>query len=244
MTLSLREKILIYLLVLVLAVFSIYKFVYTYVSADYETNKTMLVSLTQQNNLRRELYTKYAAIDTTIAEAAEKADQAADPFFPSLEPEKLNLWLDGYVSKAGLALGSIIISEPTVAPIGEVSNITYDYNYPIKDYADAFLLPQDNPEDAAASDAPSDDGAVPADQSEEGMQEDAVLGSIVNISLSGPVSGLNTFSDEILSCGKTVMIRSMSYSYGTDADADADQAAISLTLVFYAVPKAADPVFS
>lgn len=241
MTLSLREKILVYLLVLVLAVFCIYKFAYTSVAADYESNRTTYEDLSQQYELQEQQVARYADIDATLASAKEEASRAAEAFFPSLEPENLSLWLDGYIRRAGFTVGSITIADPAVATIGGVSSAASDYSYPIRDYAAAFLLPQDGAEETDM--AQPDAGAPAAGQDKEAVPENSVLSTVVNLSLAGPAAAVDSFCDEIKNCGKTVMIRAMRYSPETGEDGGGEKFIVNITLVFYAVPKASDDVF-
>ncbi len=240
MTLSLREKILLYILALLLSMFLIYKFVYVKAAAEYASNKQIYAELSKQYEFMRNLSSRYGNINEDLKLAKDRAAKSAAPFFSSPDAEKINLWLNKIIVKHGLTVISVKLSEPKIAPVDEPGRNAGSPSYPLLAYYEAFTSPGKGAETPASKPASSAPPAqTPAGQSKS-APADSVLSVSATLSMKGPVAAVTAFCGDVLNSGKTAAVRAIAYSFETENDRQNNYATISATLVFYSVPKASD----
>lgn len=121
MTLNLREKILVFLLGIVVVLFVGIKLLITPALATLSLHTQTLLDMQTRQNIARMNLATASKLDNTVKKAASAADAAAANILPSVDNERLNLWLLGLTSANGLTVNSIKFATPVVTEIGQTA---------------------------------------------------------------------------------------------------------------------------
>jgi len=193
MTLNVREKILIYVLVIVLVLFGGIKLIVMPISQGYLTDSAALFTLTQQKNKAQNDVLLSKQIDVSKQTVLSEAIKSSQLFYPSLSNEYLNVLAVNLALSNGFTVYSIRFSAAGGSSTAAIGAISPDGNYLLKNLAEQF--------NNAVSGIKSQVAAVkPADGS-------VVVARDVTLNMTGTsYTNIKGFLSAVKLSGKTVIV--------------------------------------
>lgn len=225
MILSAREKILLFLLALVIVVTGGMKFLVNPALDRMASRRARLAqALAEGETASRNVQTA-VRMSADVQSALAAADSAASALLPSTASDKLNVWFLSMARQNGLTLTGIRFGDPVATdirsagsgsrPAGAASSQTQedDIAYQLRTDAEEFRGTASAPSAVSgpASSAASSVSSVSSTSSAASSAARAqLLEKDVTLSLSGPESGFLGLLDAIKKSGRTVRV--VSYS--------------------------------
>lgn len=227
MTLNLREKILVFLLGIVVVLFVGIKLLITPAFTTLSVHTQTLLDMQTKQDIARTNLATASKLDSTVKKAATAADTAAASILPSVDNERLNLWLLGLTAANGLSVNSIKFSTPAVTDIGQTTTTQQSsgsgsqvttantLTYLLKTYAEEFKGHTVSSGTAGNSTASKSTSATAQSNSASqttkstGSSSSAtgsLLSEDVTLQLTGNYGGFKALLDTIKNSGKTVQV--------------------------------------
>lgn len=214
MTLSPNEKMLLFLLAILVVIFAGTKLLVNPAMSRLETDRATLTQLQTEQDLARWNLQTAGQMPSRISKALKSANAAASSLFPSMDNSHLNLWFLQLAGRSGLTLTSIGFSSPVALDIrslssggsggttqaaGDQQDSPDSISYLLRTYAQNYQ--------GSGASAVSGGSSVVGSS---GKYPAALLEKDVTVTLTGSSTGVTGFLDAIRGSGRTARI--VSYS--------------------------------
>lgn len=235
MTLNLREKILVFVLSIVVVLFIGVKLLLTPAFGALSLHTQTLLDMQTKQAIARANLSATTKLNSNIQKAAAAADSAAASILPSVDNAQLNLWILGLTGQSGLTLSAVKFSDSTVTDIGSDSTSQQSsgsssqsgssngqqttaankLTYLLKTYAEGYKSNTlTNNKTTASNGTTAPKSGASALQNSSGAQAakgatGALLREDVTLELSGTYDGVKAFLDAVQNSGKTVRVISL-----------------------------------
>jgi hypothetical protein len=212
MSLSVREKILVYLLVIAVIVFIGVKYLdMPAVRANNADSARAENLLTQQDTAQQKVVAVQNS-SSSLEKALASANSAASSLLPQPDIDLLNVWVVNLVQSSGLNVTSISFTQPSSTDVGASSTTqngtssAINQDYLLGQYAKGYKGEISNPSatsenNSTSSSAATTSGAI-----------GGVLGVNVTMALTGNYNQAKAFLDIVKNSGKTVIVTSFGCS--------------------------------
>lgn len=224
MTLSAREKILLFVLAIVLILFVGIRYLVLPSFKSYTADLQKLDGLMQKQQQTQNAVSQARTVGERERQALQKAESAASPLLPSADSDLLNVWAVKLMEDAGLKVTSITLAPATsvdIAPSGSGAAGTSSAvpglpGYKLGDYAETYkgTAPKAAGGTSSAASSPSSasssaSGTSSASSSAAGgSKEGTVLNVNISASMTGTYAQASAFLDAVKNCGKTAVVTS------------------------------------
>jgi Tfp pilus assembly protein PilO len=202
MSLSVREKILVFLLIIAALVFIGIKYLVTPAMQDAANGKAKLSDLFNQQVVVQQKVAAAKSADSNLQKELATANSAASAILPQPDNELLNVWIVNLVQGSGLNVTTVSFSQAAVTDITPQNNTASNTQagstggYLLKDYADSYKSV--SPSSGAGSQAAATEGGL--------------LCVNVTINMTGTYDQAKAFLDAVKNCGKTAIVNAFTCS--------------------------------
>ena len=139
----------------------------------------------------------------------QKAGERAEPFFPELKSDIVQVFFQGLANKAGIGFSSFTMTEKTFTQIGTAAAPQASDAYPIKEAADGA---RDTGGARSASSAPP--AGKQKDKAKSANAPDVVEMMTVTMQFSADYARSVSFLEQVKNCGRTVNITGVNMTTG------------------------------
>jgi hypothetical protein len=227
MSLSVREKVLVFLLIIAALVFVGIKYIVTPVLQDSAKDKAKLSDLFNQQLIVQQKIAVAKGADANLQKEMEKANSAASAILPQPDSALLNVWIVNLVQSSGLSVTTVSFTPATVTDTGAQNGTASNSQpspgttgrYLLKDYADSYNGVSSGA--ATSSAASSGTSSAASSSSSAGVQAAATEGGLLSVSVTVDMTGktydqVKNFLDAVKNSGKTAIVTTFSCSKDTN----------------------------
>ncbi|HEX3026621.1 MAG TPA: hypothetical protein VHR42_05280 [Clostridia bacterium] len=248
MTLTSREKKLLFVLALVVILVGGFRFLVLPAYSKFNTENENFSTLLARQLIAKGNLAAAGTIDSGLQKKLSDVDSSASALFPSLSNDQLNIWILDLTAKNGLSVSSIKFGSPYVTEIskdniknadsstsgstsaGQNQTAAGDLNYLLKKYAQGYKGSSTSAVPATTSGSSSSSSSAQSGASSQ-QAGNSLVGEQIKISMTGSFAQANSFLDAVKNSKKTVLVSSFSCSpKGSTLTIDA-------TLLFYGAEK-------
>ena len=224
MSLSVREKVLVFLLIIAALIFVGVKYLISPVQLSGQNNKNKIIDLFTQQQVVAQKVAVVRAADSNLQKQLASANSAAAAILPQPENELINVWAVNLAQKSGLVVTTISLSKPAVTDIGtktggggtSQAGQTQTDNYLLKDYMNTYKNGSEKGSTASSSAPSTSASSATASGSSSATLEGGLLCISVSINLTGTTfNQCQAFLDDVKNCGKTAIITTYSCAQDT-----------------------------
>ena len=232
MSLSVREKVLVFLLIIAALVFVGIKYLVMPAVQDAARDKTKLSDLFNQQVIVQQKVSVAKGADSNLQKELATANSAASAILPQPNSELLNVWIVNLVQNSGLTVTTVSFTQATVTDIGAQNGTASNSQpspgttgrYLLKDYADSYNgVSSGAATSSAVSSGTSSSGTASAasSSSSAGVQAAATEGGLLSVSVTVDMTGktydqVKNFLDAVKNSGKTAIVTTFSCSKDTN----------------------------
>jgi len=224
MSLSVREKVLVFLLIIAALIFVGVKYLISPVQLSGQNNKNKIIDLFTQQQVVAQKVAVARTADSNLQKQLASANSAAAAILPQPENELINVWAVNLAQKSGLVVTTISLSKPAVTDIGtktggggtSQAGQTQNDNYLLKDYMNTYKNGSEKGSTASSSAPSTSASSATTSGSSSATGEGGLLCISVSINLTGTTfNQCQAFLDDVKNCGKTAIITTYSCAQDT-----------------------------
>jgi hypothetical protein len=216
MSLSAREKILMFLLLIAALVFIGLKYLVMPAIQAETKDKAKLADLFDQQSVVQQKVAVAKGASSGLQKQLEKADSAASAILPQPNSELLNAWIVNLAQSSGLTVTTVSLAQATVTDIGAQNGAAASSqttsgstgNYLLKDYADSYNGVSSGNSSAPAASSSSSSGSTAS-------QAASTEGGLLRVSFTVDMTGktydqAKSFLDAVKNSKKTAVVTTFS----------------------------------